>query len=744
MESVAPDMHDVRQGGAGDHLSAICSHLWFFFAALFGSRAAAPPRSLYAPPNAQEEVPSCILKPTSPRKERWDLLIMTLILYSAGSVPIRVCFNSHADGLVWYFEAGMSVVFMVDVVLAFHTAYQQDGQWIYDRARIARAYLLGWFWVDGPSAVPVELLEVVLEWHEAAEEARGAKDVTTLAILRFLRMFRLFRLLRLLKVREYVTRLEEAFMVNLRILKLLEIFVKLGFIAHILGCGWFYMHLIAADDEPTWVSEYDGGSALEGPISKQYLYSLYWSLTTMSTVGYGDITPANDRERAFATASLVVGALTFAFINGNVVNLLSTLDNQSALVEEKLEAVKEYVQWRSLPKDLVIRIRRYYEHYYTRRAVFDESDILTQLNPQLHAEVVHYILNDSLGQLPLFQKLNPDFKLEMFPLLKPISFAPGDLIYKKGAPSRTIYFLLSGEIDIYRGIGKQDLLAAGAHGATPTSRITPWHETDLLVETDWTGHAPTSSISRGGETLLARGTATPVAPRSAHEGIFGQAALMGRRREATAIARTNCEALLISRDDLQKLFEGDAVSARRLCVLVLEDFLRMDRLAMLALRLRVVSAAQGSEMRAVLTIQYHWRRFNDRLARANDPIYEHIDKDGHLSSTARWAARSLHRSSTRKIPLVRAGARGGGRMAGGGGAARRDEQAAMTYVMAQKIDEIKEILVEMKSRIERLEETTPRKGGFKKGLSGVGSSWSGSTAAHSSTAAAAERSSVSA
>ena len=30
----------------------------------------------------------------------------------------------------------------------------------------------------------------------------------------------------------------QAFMINLRILKLVEIFVKLGFIAHILGCGF--------------------------------------------------------------------------------------------------------------------------------------------------------------------------------------------------------------------------------------------------------------------------------------------------------------------------------------------------------------------------------------------------------------------------------------------------------------------------------------------------------------------------
>ena len=52
----------------------------------------------------------------------------------------------------------------------------------------------------------------------------------------------------------------------------------------------------------------------------------------------------------------------------------------------------------------------------------------------------------------------------------------------------------------------------------------------------------------------------------AHEGIFGQAALLGRRREATTVARTSCEALLIAKDDLHRLFDGDAISARRMYI----------------------------------------------------------------------------------------------------------------------------------------------------------------------------------
>ena len=49
----------------------------------------------------------------------------------------------------------------------------------------------------------------------------------------------------------------------------------------------------------TWLRRYDNGSGVDADVWTQYLYSVYWALTTLTTVGYGDITPTNNEERLY-------------------------------------------------------------------------------------------------------------------------------------------------------------------------------------------------------------------------------------------------------------------------------------------------------------------------------------------------------------------------------------------------------------------------------------------------------------
>jgi hypothetical protein len=132
-----------------------------------------------------------VIFPVHGYKEAWDTGMLLLILYSAVVIPFRVCFSSEATGAFWAFELLLSIFFIIDLILNFNTAYQEEDRWIVSRPRIAMNYFRGWFWIDAPSCVPVELIDLYFE-----ESAKGSN----LRMLRFLRMFRLLRLLRMLKV----------------------------------------------------------------------------------------------------------------------------------------------------------------------------------------------------------------------------------------------------------------------------------------------------------------------------------------------------------------------------------------------------------------------------------------------------------------------------------------------------------------------------------------------------------------
>jgi hypothetical protein len=217
-----------------------------------------------------------VIIPTDPWKEKWDVMILVMILYSAIVVPYRICFDAPAAGVVWVFEQLLTAGFIIDVVFNFNTAHSDNNEtWCIDRREIACRYLSGWFWIDVPSCVPVELLDLMLEGEQ-----------TQMGLLRFLRLFRLIRLLRLLKVSEYVANLEEKFDINLTFLRIATMLIKLVFLSHILACFWFYVAYLQGIDQETktWVSEYDDGSGLAGEPQIQYLYSMYWALTTLTTV----------------------------------------------------------------------------------------------------------------------------------------------------------------------------------------------------------------------------------------------------------------------------------------------------------------------------------------------------------------------------------------------------------------------------------------------------------------------------
>jgi hypothetical protein len=55
-----------------------------------------------------------------------------------------------------------------------------------------------------------------------------------------------------------------------------------------------------------------------------YIYSSYFIVTTMTTVGYGDQSANTTPERIFISILMICGVIVFTFISGALSSILST------------------------------------------------------------------------------------------------------------------------------------------------------------------------------------------------------------------------------------------------------------------------------------------------------------------------------------------------------------------------------------------------------------------------------------
>ncbi|KAK7272824.1 hypothetical protein RIF29_13864 [Crotalaria pallida] len=82
----------------------------------------------------------------------------------------------------------------------------------------------------------------------------------------------------------------------------------------------FYLIAIRLHESDTWLSQLSSNSsscpAVETSSTNQYVAAIYWAITTVTSVGYGDLHPENDIERVFGIIFIALGAGLLSYITG--------------------------------------------------------------------------------------------------------------------------------------------------------------------------------------------------------------------------------------------------------------------------------------------------------------------------------------------------------------------------------------------------------------------------------------------
>ena len=88
----------------------------------------------------------------------------------------------------------------------------------------------------------------------------------------------------------------------------------------------------------------------------RYTVALYWAMTTMATVGFGDVTPGTNLERCFAMAVQLVAGVLQGVVFGNIGVAMAGFDRDASKVKSRVVEAKALARATSMPSELSARL----------------------------------------------------------------------------------------------------------------------------------------------------------------------------------------------------------------------------------------------------------------------------------------------------------------------------------------------------------------------------------------------------
>ena len=127
-------------------------------------------------------------------------------------------------------------------------------------------------------------------------------------------------------------------------------------------------------------------------ILEKYVTCMYFAITTMTTVGYGDVTPRTQLEQFFVIFIMLVACVVFGYTIGKFGGLMAKLTAKKTEYREKIQKLNRYMRHYAIPFELQDRVRKYIEYAWNKyQDSYDEQEILETLSEPLRMQVVSSI-----------------------------------------------------------------------------------------------------------------------------------------------------------------------------------------------------------------------------------------------------------------------------------------------------------------------------------------------------------------
>ena len=401
-----------------------------------------------------------VIHPNSQFKANFDNSVYISFVYSVITLPIFLAFIKEKCHSIFtrftltFFDVIIDLIFIADFILSFFTGYYDfEENVIYSKKKIAENYALSYMLFDLASALPfcsfinLNILgDINLRWLKIFRLAKFAKVMCKknhngVKYSIFSQILKNVGLGSILKKTKHgkISR----FQISSKYLKLLRYTVIFVIICHVFTGIWMYMALLSPGIN--WTSS-EGMEMTCDNLGNFYLASMYFTMVTFFTVGYGDIHPRSIIEKCYSVVILLLAMILYSF----AVSFLSNFALYQSTREKELEKNINYLQEVSfnhgIPYEMYKSILDYLRYSFQSNKT-DNNDFLFGLPTTLRNELICEMYKDIIKNFKFFKnKFSQDSIAKIIMAMRPVIAYKGEEIIQEKSFVEEIVFVRSGRL----------------------------------------------------------------------------------------------------------------------------------------------------------------------------------------------------------------------------------------------------------------------------------------------------------
>uniref|UniRef100_A0A914LNL2 Cyclic nucleotide-binding domain-containing protein n=1 Tax=Meloidogyne incognita TaxID=6306 RepID=A0A914LNL2_MELIC len=395
----------------------------------------------------------------STSKTVWDWSILALTFYTAFMVPFNIAFR-HRDptplgiDYVILLDSVVDVIFFADILLNFHTTFVGPvGEVVIDPKAIRHNYFKSWFLIDLLSCLPYDIFYMFKQ-----DDERIASLFSALKVVRLLRLGRVAR-----KLDNYL---------EYGAATLLLLLCAYVLVAHWMACIWYVIGEYEARNKFHFLQEQtlaDGWlirlsydlkmpfnssasnlSRLVGGPDKTHCYvsSLYFTMSCMSTVGFGNIASTTMNEKIFGICMMIISALLYAAIFGHMTTIIQQMTSSTQRYHQMISDVREFIRLQEIPKDLAEKVVDYIVSTWTISKGIESNKVLGFCPKDMRADICVHMNRKVFNEHICFKLMSDGCKRAFATNMETIHAAPGDLLYHTGESVDALWFVVQGSLEV--------------------------------------------------------------------------------------------------------------------------------------------------------------------------------------------------------------------------------------------------------------------------------------------------------